>query len=58
MPETEFNTDFVESLINMIIVDQFKFVPFDDAWNAFSKYTFNFKDYLKPDIVKDLLKFN
>lgn len=28
MPETEFNKDFVESLINMTIVDQFKFVPF------------------------------
>jgi hypothetical protein len=53
MPMYQFNENFIEGLISQVSESTFKQVAFDEAIQPLSKYSTNFDNDLKADIIKE-----
>ena len=52
MPELQFSEAFVNDLISKIAGSTFAHVPIDEALSSLSKYGFDIREDLKPDVFK------
>ena len=56
MPELQFSEAFVSDLISQIAASSFTHVPIDEALSSISKYGFDIREDLKPDVIKRNLR--
>ena len=52
MPELQFSEAFVSDLISQIAASSFAHVPIDEALSSLSKYGFDIREDLNPDVIK------
>ena len=52
MSELQFSEAFVSDLISQIAVSSFTHVPIDEALSSISKYGFDIREDLRPDVIK------